>query len=74
MKTLIVQMSDMHCKSGDEKLTTKIDKAICVLKSSFGEIKKVILVYSGDLADQADTNEYKAGRSLLGKFVAELAR
>lgn len=71
MKILFVQLSDMHCKSSDYGNTKKIEKAIDALKT-LGQIEGVILLFSGDLSNSAQTNEFKVGKQMLGIFLKKI--
>lgn len=73
MKVLIVQLSDIHCESGDKYLTKRFRKAVNAIKT-VGKVDKAIFVFSGDLTNKADKNEFKAGKKLLGMFVSELGK
>ena len=72
MKLLFVQLSDMHCSSSDGYLTRKIDKSIDAIKT-LGKVDKAVLIFSGDLTNEAFPNEFKAGKHLLGKFLTKLS-
>jgi len=72
MKLLFVQLSDMHCCSSDYSLTEKLNKAVSAIRA-LGKVDRVVLVFSGDLSDTADPNEFKTGRHLLGKFLHQLS-
>lgn len=52
MKVLIVQLSDMHCESGDKYLSKRFRKAVNAIKT-VGKVDKAILVFSGDLTNTA---------------------
>lgn len=69
MRILLVQLSDMHCKNTDSGLLQKIRKAADALKP-LGKIDGAALVFSGDLADTGNKNEYSVGRQMLGTFVS----
>lgn len=71
MKLLIVQLSDMHCKSNSKSFTTKIDRAVTALKT-LGKIDGAILVFSGDLTDSAKINEFRVGHNMIGRFLSTL--
>ena len=73
MKILVVQISDMHCNAGDGKKITKFVQAAQILRNSFGEVDKILIVFSGDLTNTAATNEFQAAKTLLGKFLFELS-
>lgn len=72
MKLLFVQLSDMHCCSTDHTLTEKLNKAVSAIRA-LGKADSVILIFSGDLSDTANPNEYKTGRHLLGMFLNQLS-
>ena len=73
MRILIIQLSDMHCGSDALRYQRKITKAIDAL-STIQDIDNVILVFSGDLVNTAATNEYRAARKLMGKFIEGLGK
>ena len=73
MKLIIVQLSDMHCGSYADSHTQKIEKAIAAIQV-YGKMDKAVLVFSGDLTNAAQPNEYKAARKVLGKFTSELGK
>ena len=72
MKLLFIQLSDMHCCSSDHSLTDKLNKAVSAIRA-LGKVDGVVLVFSGDLSDTADPNEFKTGRHLLGMFLHQLS-
>ncbi len=74
MKILVIQMSDMHCNAGDGKRITKFVKAAQIIRNSFGKVDKILLVFSGDLTNTANINEFKAAKALLGNFLFELSK
>lgn len=73
MKLLFVQLSDMHCCSSDYSLTEKLDKAVAAIRA-LGKVDGVVLVFSGDLSNKADPNEFKVGKRLLGFFLSQLSK
>lgn len=72
MKLLFVQLSDMHCHSSDYSLTEKLNKAVRAIRT-LGKVDGAVLIFSGDLTDTADPNEFKTGRHLLGMFLNQLS-
>lgn len=72
MKILFLQISDMHCKASDQNLKQKILKIAPALKE-VGHFERIVFVFSGDLANTANENEYKAARSLIGKLISTLS-
>lgn len=71
MKLLFVQLSDMHCKSSDIMLKYKIEKAITAL-SSLPPVDNAFLIFSGDLTNSAEPQEFKAGWTVIEYFLAKL--
>ena len=71
MKILIVQLSDMHCKSQDGEYSLKIRKAAVALKT-LGPVQSAVVIFSGDLTNSASKNEFKAGKKILKGFLSEL--
>lgn len=72
MKCLFIQLSDMHCSSSADEYTQKIDQAVAAIKSK-GPFDSIILIFSGDLTNQADKNEFKAAKKVIGRFVSQIA-
>lgn len=72
MKLLFVQLSDIHCKASDKNLTQKLEKAVSAIKT-LGKIDHAVLVFSGDLTDTNSNTEYRIGRCLIGKLLADLS-
>lgn len=72
MKILFVQISDMHCKGNDSNVNIKIDKVVTALRE-IGSFNKIVLIFSGDLTNRADKNEYKSARAVLGRLLSLLA-
>lgn len=72
MRILVVQLSDMHCESTDSSYTQKIRKATDALKP-LGKMDGAALVFSGDLANRCQKNEYSVGRRMLGIFVSRMS-
>ena len=73
LKILIVQLSDIHCESEDKRLTKRFSKAVKAIKT-IGKIDKAVLVFSGDLTNKAEKNEFKTGKQLLGRFIFDLGK
>ncbi len=73
MKLLLVQLSDIHCQSSDHNLFTKIDKAVDAL-CSLTPVDDVILVFSGDLTNNASNEQFKIGQDILERFLSKLAQ
>ena len=72
MKILLLQISDLHCKDGDNRFREKIDKTVSALRQ-LEKFDKILLIISGDLTDRADENAYKAVRGLIGKLLINLS-
>lgn len=73
MRLLFVQLSDMHCCSWNYSLTEKLYKAVKAI-NTLGKVDGAILVFSGDLSNTADPNEFKVGRRMIGTFLAKLSK
>ena len=73
MRMLIIQLSDLHCKSSANKYSLKIDKAISAIQS-LGHFDNVFLVISGDLVDSAHENEFKAAKQVIARFLSLLGK
>lgn len=73
MKLLFVQLSDMHCHKSDRYLTEKLYKAVSAIRT-LGKMDGAVLVFSGDLCDTADSDEFYTGRYLLGTFLSQLSK
>ena len=63
MKLLLVQLSDMHCFDSDNYLSGKIDKAIKAI-TTLGKVDDAVLIFSGDLTDKANPNQFRVGRKV----------
>lgn len=72
MKILFIQLSDIHCTSSAREYTQKIDQAVAAIKS-IGKPDHLILVFSGDLTKEASPNEFKAAKSIIGRFLYQSA-
>ena len=71
MKLLVVQFSDLHCPDSADTKTLKIPRAIDAILAC-EKFDKAVVVFSGDLADSAAPNQYKAARSVTGAFITAL--
>lgn len=72
MKILFLQISDIHCKASDQNLRQKILKIAPALKE-IDHFDKIVFIFSGDLADKANENEYKVARLLIGELITTLS-
>ena len=72
MKTIIIQLSDLHCSSSAYKYSQKIDKVIDAIRP-LGHFDNAFLIISGDLTDKASPNEFKAAKSVIGRFLSGLS-
>lgn len=72
MKLLFIQLSDMHCRVSDYTLTQKLEKAVEAI-NTLGKVDGAVLIFSGDLANEASPNEFKTGKHLLGMFLNKLS-
>lgn len=72
MKILIVQLSDMHCKSSDGSMSLKIEKVVSAIKT-LGKIDGALLVFSGDLTNSGSGKEMKAASQLISKLLNKMS-
>lgn len=72
MKILIVQLSDMHCKSSDSSMSLKIEKVVNAIKT-LGKIDGALLIFSGDLTNRGSQVEMKAASQLIGKLLHKMS-
>lgn len=72
MKLLLVQLSDMHCRVSDERLTEKIDRAVDAL-GTLAPIDKVVLIFSGDLTNDGSKRQLETGKRMVGHFLSGLS-
>lgn len=68
MKIAILHLSDFHIKNGERFLNNKID-AINSALNVLGQIDDYIIVFSGDLSNSGQVNEFKQSRFLFGKLI-----
>lgn len=71
MKTLLLHISDIHCKENDHRFNNKIDKVVEALRQ-LEKFEKVLLIVSGDLTERASKNEFKLAKSLIGQLLSKL--
>ena len=68
MRLIIIQISDMHCKSSANQYTKKIRKAADALEK-LGKFDGVLFVFNGDLVNSASVNEFKAANAVINSFL-----
>lgn len=68
MKIAIIHLSDFHVHDNDHFLTPKINGLLSAL-NLLGKIDDYSIIFTGDLANSGQVNEYKQARFLLGKLV-----
>lgn len=71
MRILFVQLSDFHCCSSSSEYKFLIDRAIDAIATT-GKYDSIVLIFSGDLTNSATSNEFKAGKQILGTFLNKL--
>ncbi len=69
MKIAIVHLSDFHIHAGEKFLPQKISGVLAAL-NVLGKVDDYIVVFSGDLSDSGQINEFKQSRFLLGKIIS----
>lgn len=68
MKIALVHISDFHIKSRDIFLREKIDSWLSAL-NVLGKVDDYIIIFTGDLANSGQINEYKNARHLIIKLI-----
>ncbi|HZH87940.1 MAG TPA: metallophosphoesterase [Chitinophagaceae bacterium] len=68
MKVAIVHISDFHVKAGEHFINEKISMFLDSL-NTLGTVHEYAIVFSGDLADSGQINEYKSSRYIIGKII-----
>ena len=68
MKVAIIHLSDFHIKDKECFERSKINGIISSL-NALGEINEYLVVFSGDLANSGNVNEYKRSRYLFGQLI-----
>ena len=69
MKIAIVHLSDFHIRAGDQFLSLKTNGILSAL-NILGKVDDYIVVFSGDLSNSGQVNEFKQSRYLLGKIIS----
>ena len=69
MKIAIVHLSDFHVHAGDRFLPQKTEGILSVL-NILGKVDDYIVVFSGDLSNSGQINEFKQSRYLLGRIIS----
>lgn len=72
MKIMIVQLSDMHCKSSDGNMSLKIEKVVSAIKT-LGKVDGALLIFSGDLTNSGSKREMNAASQLIGKLLHRMS-
>ena len=72
MKILFLQISDIHCGEKNDIYESKIDAAINAL-DTIKNIDKLVFIFSGDLTAEAESNQFKTGRKIIGSFLRKLS-
>lgn len=68
MKIAVLHLSDFHVKASDRFLETKMNGLLSALNVLKG-IDDYAIVFTGDLADSGQINEYRRARFLLNKIL-----
>lgn len=73
MKILIINLSDIHLKSGENAVERKKDKIFDQIKNSSLEHDKIFIIVSGDTAYSGSSAEYLLGINLIEDIKTQLA-
>ena len=71
MKILFLHLSDLHIKSQKAVSKNHIDKILDTLRI-YGSFDKLFLIFSGDIAFSGESEQYKAGSSLVAYIFREI--
>lgn len=71
MKILFLHLSDLHIKSKEAVSKNHIDKILDTLRI-YGSFDKLFLIFSGDIAFSGESEQYKAGSSLVAYIFREI--
>lgn len=72
MKLLFIQLSDMHCQATDFSLAQKIEKVAAAL-NTLSPIDEAFLIFSGDLTNSAEPQEFQVGRAIIEKLISKIS-
>lgn len=72
MKCHFIQLSDLHCASSADEYPVKNNQAVAAIKS-IGKFDSIILFFFGDFTNEAAPNEFKAAKSVIGRFISRIA-
>ncbi|MEW6061827.1 MAG: hypothetical protein AB1600_07795, partial [Bacteroidota bacterium] len=65
MKILLIQLSDMHFKEGENPVLKKEEKLFESIRNSTLEYDEIFLVVTGDIAFSGKEKEYEIGSNFL---------
>ena len=68
MKVAIIHLSDFHIKNGERFERVKINGIISSL-NALGDLDEYLVVFSGDLANSGNINEYRQSRFLFAQLI-----
>ncbi len=68
MKIAVLHISDFHIRSGDHFLEEKISGLLSAL-NVLGKVDDYLVVFSGDLSNSGQVNEFKKSRYLLSRII-----
>lgn len=69
MKIAILHLSDFHVNAGERFIKEKINKFLESL-NIIGNVDEYVIVFSGDLANSGQINEYKSSRNIIGRIIS----
>lgn len=72
MKVLLIQLSDMHIKMGENSVLRKGDQLFSAIRNSTAEYDEIFLIVTGDIAFSGKKEEYSVGFEFLNSLKEKL--
>lgn len=74
MKVAIIQMSDLHIASGNDKIVVNVIKLARSVSSIVNTCQKVVFVITGDIIDKGQTDNFCYVKQMLAEFRNEIEK
>lgn len=74
MKIAIIQMSDLHITSGNDKIVTNASKLARSISTIVNTCQKVVVVITGDIIDKGKMGNYAYAKQMLAEFRDEIEK